>query len=604
MEFPVVSRAGGAILDPHVIPQSFIQELLGRVDIVEVVDRHVKLKRAGANYVACCPFHSEKTPSFTVSPTKQFYHCFGCGAHGTAVGFLMEHGGLGFVEAVKELAQGLGMKVPEVRSEAAQRRSEQGVTLYEVLLQAAQHYRARLKDAPQAIAYLKQRGLSGDIARRFGIGYAPEEWQGLAAAFSDYDGKALAEAGLVKSNEDGRRYDVFRNRIMFPIVDGRGNVIGFGGRILGEGEPKYLNSPETPVFEKGRELYGLYQARRAIRDAGRVLVVEGYMDVVALAQSGIEYAVATLGTATTPLHVQKLLRQADEIVYCFDGDAAGRRAAWRALEMSLSQLADGKEVRFLFLPDGEDPDTYVRKHGRSAFEGLLGRSVPLSRFLIDELTGRVDLATAEGRARCVHDAKPLLRQMPTGVIRLQVVRELAEKTRLTVDELMQACELASQSPKSPGVPARAARTPPTSLARQLLRLLVSNPGFLVQLSPERRALLEAPELASVVELVDALRESGATTPAMVFEATRDSQYAVLYQEAAGEMLSVASDESSALEDFTGALNQLELLRIRSEYERLTAGGVRGEPERLRIQELARRLAELKGAPAAGVRPQA
>jgi DNA primase len=604
LEFPVVSRAGGAILDPHVIPQSFIQELLGRVDIVEVVDRHVKLKRAGANYVACCPFHSEKTPSFTVSPTKQFYHCFGCGAHGTAVGFLMEHGGLGFVEAVKELAQGLGMKVPEVRSEAAQRRSEQGVTLYEVLLQAAQHYRARLKDAPQAIAYLKQRGLSGDIARRFGIGYAPEEWQGLAAAFSDYDGKALAEAGLVKSNEDGRRYDVFRNRIMFPIVDGRGNVIGFGGRILGEGEPKYLNSPETPVFEKGRELYGLYQARRAIRDAGRVLVVEGYMDVVALAQSGIEYAVATLGTATTPLHVQKLLRQADEIVYCFDGDAAGRRAAWRALEMSLSQLADGKEVRFLFLPDGEDPDTYVRKNGRSAFEGLLGRSVPLSRFLIDELTGRVDLATAEGRARCVHDAKPLLRQMPAGVIRLQVVRELAEKTRLTVDELMQACELASQSPKSPGVPARAARTPPTSLARQLLRLLVSNPGFLVQLSPERRALLEAPELASVVELVDALRESGATTPAMVFEATRDSQYAVLYQEAAGEMLSVASDESSALEDFTGALNQLELLRIRSEYERLTAGGVRGEPERLRIQELARRLAELKGAPVAGVRPQA
>jgi DNA primase len=516
----------------------------------------------------------------------------------------MEHGGLGFVEAVKELAQGLGMKVPEVRSEAAQRRSEQGVTLYEVLLQAAQHYRARLKDAPQAIAYLKQRGLSGDIARRFGIGYAPEEWQGLAAAFSDYDGKALAEAGLVKSNEDGRRYDVFRNRIMFPIVDGRGNVIGFGGRILGEGEPKYLNSPETPVFEKGRELYGLYQARRAIRDAGRVLVVEGYMDVVALAQSGIEYAVATLGTATTPLHVQKLLRQADEIVYCFDGDAAGRRAAWRALEMSLSQLADGKEVRFLFLPDGEDPDTYVRKNGRSAFEGLLGRSVPLSRFLIDELTGHVDLATAEGRARCVHDAKPLLRQMPAGVIRLQVVRELAEKTRLTVDELMQACELVSQSPTSPSVPARAARTPPTSLARQLLRLLVSNPGFLVQLSPERRALLEAPELASVVELVDALRESGATTPAMVFEATRDSQYAVLYQEAAGEMLSVPSDESSALEDFTGALNQLELLRIRSEYERLTAGGVRGEPERLRIQELARRLAELKGAPAAGVRPQA
>jgi len=578
-----------------VIPQPFIQELLGRVDIVEVVDRHVKLKRAGANYVACCPFHSEKTPSFTVSPTKQFYHCFGCGAHGTAVGFLMEHSGLGFVEAVKELAQSLGMKVPEVRSEAAQRRAEHGVTLYELLLQAAQHYRARLKDTPQAIAYLKQRGLSGDIAKRFGIGYAPEEWQGLATAFSDYEGKALAEAGLVKSHDDGRRYDVFRNRIMFPIVDARGNVIGFGGRILGDGEPKYLNSPETPVFEKGRELYGLYQARRAIRDAGRVLVVEGYMDVVALAQSGIEYAVATLGTATTPLHVQKLLRQADEIVFCFDGDAAGRHAAWRALETSLSQLADGKELRFLFLPEGEDPDTYVRRHGRNAFEGLLGKSVPLSRFLIDELTGRVDLATAEGRARCVHEAKPLLRQMPAGVIRLQLLRELAEKTRLSVDELTQACELASPSAKFPGVPARIARTPPTPLARQLLRLLVSNPGFSEQLSPERRALLDAPELASVAELVDALRESGATTPATLFEATRDSRYAALYQEAAGESLFVAGDDNSALADFTGVFNQLELLRVRSEFERLSAGGERSDVERKRFQEVSRRLDELKRA---------
>jgi DNA primase len=279
------------------IPQSFIQDLLSRVDIVEVVDRHVKLKRAGANYVACCPFHSEKTPSFTVSQTKQFYHCFGCGAHGTAVGFLMEHGGMGFVEAVKDLAQSVGMKVPEEpRSETAQRRAQQGESLHEVLLRAAQHYRNQLKDAPQAIAYLKQRGLSGDIAKRFGIGYVPDEWQNLAAAFSDYDGPMLATAGLVKSKEDGKRYDVFRNRIMFPIVDVRGNVIGFGGRVLGDGEPKYLNSPETPVFEKGRELYGLYQARRAIRDAGRALVVEGYMDVVALAQAGVEYAVATLCT--------------------------------------------------------------------------------------------------------------------------------------------------------------------------------------------------------------------------------------------------------------------------------------------------------------------
>jgi DNA primase len=578
------------------IPQSFIQDLLSRVDIVEVVDRHVKLKRAGANYVACCPFHSEKTPSFTVSQTKQFYHCFGCGAHGTAVGFLMEHGGMGFVEAVKDLAQSVGMKVPEEpRSETAQRRAQQGEGLHEVLLRAAQHYRNQLKDAPQAIAYLKQRGLSGDIAKRFGIGYVPDEWQNLAAAFSDYDGPMLATAGLVKSKEDGKRYDVFRNRIIFPIVDVRGSVIGFGGRVLGDGEPKYLNSPETPVFEKGRELYGLYQARRAIRDAGRVLVVEGYMDVVALAQSGVEYAVATLGTATTPLHVQKLLRQTDEIVFCFDGDEAGRRAAWRALEVSLSHLADGKQVKFLFLPEGEDPDTYVRQHGKAGFESLFGRSVPLSRFLIDELTGRVDMATAEGRARCVHEAKPLLRQMPAGALRLQLARELAEKCRLTVAELMQLCELASLPAQSQGAPARPARTPPTSLARQLLRLLVSNPAFSEQLSPERRAMLDAPELASVAELVDALKESGVTTPAMLFEATRESQYAALYQEAAGETLSVASDEDSALADFTGVFNQLELLRIRSEFERLTAGGERSEVERKRFQEVSRRMDELKRA---------
>jgi DNA primase len=577
------------------IPQSFIQDLLGRVDIVEVVDRHVKLKRAGSNYVACCPFHSEKTPSFTVSPTKQFYHCFGCGAHGTAVGFLMEHGGLGFVEAVKDLAQSVGMKVPEVRTDSERRRAEVGESLHDLLLRAAHYYRAQLKEAAHAVEYLKKRGLSGEIAKRFGIGYAPDEWQNLAAVFTDYEGKPLAEAGLVKSNDDGRRYDVFRNRIMFPIVDMRGNVIGFGGRIVGEGEPKYLNSPETPVFEKGRELYGLYQARRAIRDAGRVLVVEGYMDVVALAQAGIEYAVATLGTATTPVHLQKLLRQADEIVFCFDGDAAGRRAAWRALEVSLPQLADGKEVRFLFLPEGEDPDTYVRKHGRSAFEGLLGRSGPLSRFLIDELIGRVDLATAEGRARCVHEAKPLLRQLPAGVLRLQIVRELAEKCRLAVNELMQLAELGSQPARFLEPPARPARTPPTPLARQLLRLLVSNPGFLEQLSAERRALLDAPELASVAALVDALRESGATTPAMLFEVTRESQFSALYQEVAGETLSVVGDESSAIADFNGVFNQLELLSIRSEYQRLSGGGERSEVELRRFHEVKQRLDELKRA---------
>jgi len=580
------------------IPQSFIQDLLGRVDIVEVVDRHVKLKRAGANYVACCPFHSEKSPSFTVSPTKQFYHCFGCGAHGTAVGFLMEHGGMGFVEAVKDLAQGVGMKVPEEpRSETAQRRAQQGESLHEVLLRAAQHYRNQLKDAPHAIAYLKKRGLSGDIAKRFGIGYVPDEWQNLAAAFTDYDGPMLATAGLVKSKDDGKRYDVFRNRIIFPIVDVRGNVIGFGGRVLGDGEPKYLNSPETPVFEKGRELYGLYQARRAIRDAGRVVVVEGYMDVVALAQAGVEYAVATLGTATTPLHVQKLLRQADEIVFSFDGDNAGRRAAWRALENCLALLTDGKQVKFLFLPEGEDPDTYVRKHGRNALESLLDKgAVPLSRFLLDELAGRVDLATAEGRAKCVHEAKPLLKQMPANALRMQLVRELAEKCKLSPEEVAQLCELGSAAAttvaRPQDTPARVARKPVTPLARQMLRALVSNPACAGNLSEGQRALLAAPELAPVAALVDAVMETGADTPGKLFEATRDTQYTDLYQEVAADAMA-PTDDTSAKADLDVAFNLLELQSVKSEFKRLSDGGQRTEVERQRFQEVKQRMTELQ-----------
>ncbi len=585
------------------IPQSFIQDLLGRVDIVEVIDRYVKLKRSGANYSACCPFHSEKSPSFTVSPTKQFYHCFGCGAHGTAVGFLMEYSGMGFVEAVKDLAQSIGMKVPEeVRSEASQRRAEQGESLHEVLLRAAQHYRNQLKDAPQAIAYLKKRGLSGDIAKRFGIGYVPEEWQNLAGAFTDYDGPMLSTAGLVKQKEDGKRYDVFRNRIMFPIVDVRGNVIGFGGRVLGDGEPKYLNSPETPVFEKGRELYGLYQARRAIRDAGRVVVVEGYMDVVALAQSGIEYAVATLGTATTPLHVQKLLRQTDEIVFCFDGDKAGRGAAWRALENSLAQLQDGKQLKFLFLPDGEDPDTYVRKQGKEAFEKALAGAVPLSRFLLDEVSARGDLATAEGRAKCLHEAKPLLKQIQAGGLRLQLVRELAERCRVSPEEVSQLLDLGSAAPATGARPqeARVPRKPVTPLAEQLLRVLVANPACAGKLTAEQRRLLDAPEFAPVAELVDALKGSGATTSGMLIEATRDSRHAALYQEVAGQTFAVSGDDESARADLAGVLIKLELDHVLSEYKRLTASGVRDE----RYQELSRRLAELKGASTGSPRPQA
>lgn len=583
------------------IPQSFIQDLLSRVDIVDVVDRHVKLKRAGANYVACCPFHGEKTPSFTVSQTKQFYHCFGCGAHGTAVGFLMEYSGLGFVDAVKDLAQSVGMKVPEVRSEFAQRKAEAGDDLYGVLLKAAQYYRSQLKDAAQAIDYLKRRGLSGEIAKRFGIGYAPGGWQGLAPAFPDYSAKALVSAGLVKVNEDNRRYDVFRDRIMFPIVDVRGNVIGFGGRVLGEGEPKYLNTPETPIFEKGRELYGLYQARGAIRKTGRVVVVEGYMDVVALAQHGIEYAVATLGTATTPFHVQKLLRQADEVIFCFDGDDAGRRAAWRALENSLPQLVDGKQLRFLFLPQSEDPDTYVRKVGKEAFEALIAGAPPLSRFLLEELAQRVDLSAAEGRAGFVHQAKPLLKQIQANALRVQIVREVAALTRMAPEEVERLCELPRIVAKTQ---ARSPRAAPAPLATQLLRLLMGHPAAVCSVSPEQYTLLSAdPELAPVAALVDLLKNSGATSLGVAFEATRNSEFADIYEAVAGETLLAASSEDMVRADLDGIFAQLELERVKGEYTRLSASGVRSESERLRFQELSRRLAELKGAGAVNVRSQ-
>ena len=548
------------------IPQSFIQDLLNRVDIVDVVDRHVKLKRAGANYVACCPFHGEKTPSFTVSQSKQFYHCFGCGAHGTAIGFIMEYDGAGFVDAVKELAQSVGMKVPEeVRSEQALRRAGESEDLFGVLLQAAQFYRARLKDAPHAVDYLKGRGLSGDIAKRFGIGYAPDGWQGLAAAFPDYNAKALVAAGLVKHSEEGKRYDVFRDRIMFPIVDVRGNVIGFGGRVLGDSEPKYLNSPETPVFEKGRELYGLYQARRAIRDAGRVVVVEGYMDVVALAQSEVGYAVATLGTATTPMHVQKLLRQADEIVFCFDGDDAGRRAAWRALENSLGQLVDGKQVRFLFLPQGEDPDTYVRGQGKAAFEALLSGAVPLSQFLLDELASRVDRSTAEGRAKLLQEAKPLVKQVTAPLLSLLLRKQLADLTGLTQQELDSQYQIKLQPAAAAPRRVPVAQRP---IVRTVIELLTFEPS-LARLAVRGELAhgfgldgIEQSELKALDQLLEVL--AGGLNIVNLGEYFRGTRYESLLQSIEAGMLHWQDrglDAGQLEAEFTGAWQQL-LDRIR------------------------------------------
>jgi len=417
------------------IPNDFIQTLLSRVDIVDVIDRYVPLKKTGANFSACCPFHSEKTPSFTVSPAKQFYHCFGCGAHGTAVGFLMEYGGKTFPDAVGELARDAGLTVPRIERPGESERRDQADDLTAITLTAAKFYRAQLKESPRAIEYLKQRGLTGAIAAHFGIGYAPDAWQPLASAFERYDNAALEIAGLVIAGDGGKRYDRFRDRIVFPIHDSRGQVIGFGGRVIGDGEPKYLNSPETPLFSKGRELYGLFLARAAIREAGIVVVVEGYMDVVALAQHGVRYAVATLGTSTTPTQVHKLFRQSDRVVFCFDGDEAGRKAAWRALENALPALADGKNAAFLFLPDGEDPDDFVRKRGKDAFEALLDRALPASEFLLAELTAQYPPTTVEGRAALVTAARPYLAQITAPVVGALLRRQLAALSGLPETEL-------------------------------------------------------------------------------------------------------------------------------------------------------------------------
>ena len=431
------------------IPQSFIQELLTRVDVVDVVGKAVKLRKAGANYQGLCPFHNEKTPSFSVSPTKQFYHCFGCGAHGSAISFLMEHHGLGFVEAVHELARDVGLTVPEDHSregaEAARKASQQ-LALSQWLDQAARYYRSRLKETPAAITYLKERGVTGETARHFGLGYAPAGWRNLEGVLPDYVAEDAVRAGLVIAGEDGKRYDRFRERIMFPIRNPRGQVIGFGGRVLGQGEPKYLNSPEGPLFSKGHELYGLFEAREGIRASGRVLVVEGYMDVVMLHQHGCQYAVATLGTATTATHLGKLLRLADRVVFSFDGDAAGRRAAWRALENALPLLSDTKQLDFLFLPPEHDPDSFVRAEGLEAFEACVRDALPLSSFLLKELAQRADITTPEGRARMQAELKPLVQQMPDIALRTQILVDMAGRLGLPTEELAAYCGLQMAHP--------------------------------------------------------------------------------------------------------------------------------------------------------------
>ncbi len=451
---------------PVAIPQSFIQDLLARVDIVDVVGKHVQLKKGGANLMGLCPFHGEKSPSFSVSPSKQFYHCFGCGANGNAIGFLMEHTGMNFVEAVKDLAQQVGMQVPEEdvspqdRERAARQRQKQA-TLTDVLEKAAVAYQKALKASPRAVAYLKGRGLSGQIAKTFGLGYALEGWRHLANVFPDYAEPLLVESGLVIEHEDekgadgqAKRYDRFRDRVMFPIRNVKGECIGFGGRVLDKGEPKYLNSPETPVFSKGRELYGLFEARTAIRQHGYALVTEGYMDVVALAQLGFANAVATLGTACTPDHVQKLFRFTDAVVFSFDGDAAGRRAARKALDAALPLATDTRSVKFLFLPTEHDPDSFIREHGADAFAERVREALPLSRFLLEAASADCDTGSAEGRARMASQARPLWSALPDGALKRQLLGDIAQAVGIASQDLLQLWQAAPP----PGRPRREAAT--------------------------------------------------------------------------------------------------------------------------------------------------
>ncbi len=473
------------------IPSGFLHELLARVDIVDVVGRHVQLKKGGANLSGLCPFHAEKSPSFTVSPSKQFYHCFGCGASGDAIRFLTEYSGMTFVDAVKDLAQQVGLTVPEddispAERERAAAQRQRRVTLTDVLAKAAEAYRKQLKASPRAVDYLKSRGLSGEIAAQFGLGYAPDGWRNLASVFSNYEDPLLEESGLAiahagDAETDAKRYDRFRDRIMFPIRSVQGDVIGFGGRVLDRGEPKYLNSPETPVFSKGRELYGLFEGRAALRQRGYALVVEGYMDVVALAQSGFGNAVATLGTACTADHLQKLFRFTDSVVFSFDGDAAGQRAARRALEASLPHASDTRTIRFLFLPPEHDPDSYVREHGPQAFEACIAQSVPLSRQLVVSAGDGCDLATAEGRAHMLANAKPLWSALPDGALKRQLLGDLAAAGRDDATQVLRQWGQAS-APTRAFMPARPTSRRPRTLSKGTANLLDRAVWLLLQRS--------------------------------------------------------------------------------------------------------------------------
>ncbi|MGE0370465.1 MAG: DNA primase [Gammaproteobacteria bacterium] len=541
------------------IPQDFIDGLTARVDIVEVIDSYVALRKAGREYVARCPFHEEKTPSFTVSPEKQFYHCFGCGAHGTVIGFMMEYCHLDFVDAVHELAQRVGLEVPQA---SGSDRARQGGESFDILQEAAHYFRRQLRDHPRgrlAVDYLKGRGVAGDIAAEFGIGYAPAGWENLSGSLGGkFGAEALAAAGLLIKRDQGGYYDRFRDRVMFPIRDVRGRVIGFGGRVIGDDTPKYLNSPETGLFHKGRELYGLYEARSSVKQLERLLVVEGYMDVVMLAQHGIRYAVATLGTATTPQHLERMFRLVPEVVFCFDGDRAGREAAWRALEQALPALRDGWQARFMFLPEGDDPDSLVRKEHREAFETRVENAITLSTFFYDTLVGRADISSIDGRARLVELGRPYLARLAPGAFRQLMIDRLAELSRLNPDALAGMLSGKQGSSRS----ARRTQGPQSertvvSLVRKAISHLLRKPALAQRAVDYKRLIsMETPGVGLLVEMLDLLQDNPHFTTAIVLEHWRGHEHARSLARLAREESLVPYEELDR--EFLEALHRLQL----------------------------------------------
>ena len=553
------------------IPQHFIDELIARADIVELIGSRVPLKKQGKEYKACCPFHGEKTPSFTVVPDKQFYHCFGCGAHGTALGFLMEHDHLSFIEAVEDLAARVGLDVPREETAGAKPATSPTDGLFAILDKAAALYRKELGGSERASAYFESRGLSSETAQRFSLGYAPDAWDFTVSRLgtSEAERLKLLQTGLAIERERKGAgptgyYDRFRDRVMFPIRDARGRTIGFGGRVLDKGEPKYLNSPETELFHKGRELYGLYEARQASRTLNRLLIVEGYMDVVRLHQAGVTYAVATLGTATTPEHLSRVFRICNELTFCFDGDRAGRAAAWRALENSLSQVRDGRQIRFMFLPDGQDPDSLVGAEGREAFENRIGKALSLSEYLLKHLEEQVDTNTVDGRARLAELARPLLERIPEGVYRELLAEELAKLVR--IDSARLTAALSARDPRRPPlVPVEAPRVmrplaPVTpggrgSVVRQAVRVLVHHPGVAIKVpGSEGLENVDRPGIPLLIELLNDLQENPCANTAALLERWRGRPDFEHLAKLAGTEYPV--DAEGATRELLGALESL------------------------------------------------